>query len=144
MTIHSITLSDVKVYTCNVTNQCGSATSVIFVHNIIQYPAAPTNLAIIQGPTSQSVTISWIPSIKTTTSPVSGYNIQLKEEGENYKTYQMLTYYSDDNIKVSETELSGLQPGTNYTVRVYSTNQYFQNGSNEIYFKTNTSGKLNK
>lgn len=142
LTIHSITSTDAaKIYTCNITNQCGSVTSSMNIYFVIDSPGAPRNL-IIQGFTTQSVSISWTPPTITPQSPIASYDVRLKEQNGIYKTYQTLQYYSVDDIIVSETAIAGLVPGTNYTVRVYSINQYFQNGSNEVSFKTNTSGEL--
>ena len=142
LTIHAITSTDTGIYTCNITNQCGSTTSDIHILYIIQYPVPPTDLSISQGPFQQYVSLLWTPPSTSISSPVSGYYVRLQEDGGDFRTYQTLSYYTDRAKKVSKTTVIGLNPGLNYTAVVFAYNQYFESGSNPVTFTTQTSGEL--
>lgn len=141
---HVMPPNDIGYFTCNITNQCGHNATSIPLLLIINYPAPPTQLMIIGGPAQQSISFTWTPPIITIPRPVNGYAIQLKQVGGAYKTHSNLTYYSENNIKITQITLDQLYPGVNYTARILSVNDYFNTSSNVIHFTTLTSGEFIK
>ena len=144
--INGVTNSDIMYYTCNITNQCGSNVTSMPLVLIIQPPSPPGELRITAGPSKRSLSLSWTPSIVTIQSPVTGYWIQLRKEeggggGRDYETIQILDYFTETFAKTSSISLFQLLPGTGYTVRVCSVNEYFQSNSNEVNFTTIPSRK---
>jgi hypothetical protein len=136
LTIHSITPSDVSYYICNISNQCGTNTSSIPLLIVIQHPGPPVDFTTASDPTQESVAFTWTPPIRTKPSPVTGYVIRLRTNDKAYRNYQNFTYFSASNVKQTETIVTGLKPGTNYTAKISSFNEYFETDSNEVSFQT--------
>lgn len=140
--IHGITIADSHIYTCNVSNPCGSVISNPgYFLKVIEYPLPITEFKITQGPFKTHITLSWDPAVATSDMPVDGYIVKLKEGTNKFVIYQNLSYYmtNEDVIKTSGTTLTGLKPGTNYTVKIFTFNIAGQKGSNEILFGTEVS-----
>ena len=141
--IHGITIADSHIYRCNVSNPCGSVISTPgYFLKVIEYPLPITEFKITQGPFKTYITLSWDPAVATSDMPVDGYIVKLKEGTNKFVIYQNLSYYmtNEDVIKTSGTTLTGLKPGTNYTVKIFTFNIAGQKGSNEILFGTEVSG----
>ena len=91
-------------YDLRVTGSCGDVTPS-------ETPSAPTSLAVVGQPTTTSVTVSWSAPADEGSSPVTGYAL-------SSSSGHTATLGSD----ATSHTISGLEPGTTYTVDVAAVN----------------------
>ena len=139
--IHEVTVEhdDITVYRCTVTNPCDYSVSDYIIIHVILLPPSITQLAINDGPTIDSITLTWSEDTEVllASNDIDGYTVRvMKGSHDYYEDYQYIPFHSD-----AETRLTGLKPGTNYSVMVLTYNIAGESESNVITFMTNVSGK---
>ena len=144
--VHNVTSQDDNAfYQCNVSNPCGSDMSNYIVLSVVQIPPSVEQFRIKNGPYTVFVDLAWTLPPGLSTGTIDGYIIRLKEDNGHYQDYQDLPYaYPGALTYVSETSLTALMPGSNYSVTIVSYNSISgESAPQEITFKTNTSGRYN-
>lgn len=124
-------------YKCEVSNPCEFTVSEFIRLKVVELPASIDDLRIEKGPSLDSVSLKWTLPIEGSFSPIDGYRVRVKESNGKYQHYADLDYYG-----ITKTSLTGLTPGTNYSVIVSTHNLAGESASNELMFMTNVSGKL--
>ena len=120
------------------------STSVFYGYHIAHadYPNEPSDLNITRPADTTSVGLSWTPSRAITVgfvmTPLDSYIIQTRIN-------RKALYFSDVmeiGPEVTEVNVTGLFPGTEYAIRVVSTNQAGRTPSEIITFTTVPDGRI--
>jgi sugar lactone lactonase YvrE len=86
-------------------------------------PGPPTNLSATILSTS-SIEVSWDPPADTGDSPINYYNVSYQKEGDS-------GWNSQDAYGTSEV-LTGLEPSTNYNIKVIALNQNYSSVDSDV------------
>ena len=142
LTLVNVTIADNGNYLCNVTNTCGYVKRTLQLL-VIDYPYPPTNVSIIEGPSRNNVTLSWVPPADSdSTHPVSGYVVKMWETGQTETVQEIhLQYVMAGATKTSLVVVKNLQPGTSYTMTVAAMNSIGETPAPVISFVTLFSGE---
>lgn len=106
------------------------------------YPNVPSDVNITGPADTNSIGLSWTPARAITfgfvMTPLDGYIVQTRVN-------RKALYFSDVmevGPEVTEVNVTGLFPGTEYDIRVVSTNQAGRTPSESITFTTVPDGKI--
>ena len=144
LTIESVNSTDGGFYYYNVTNQCGSSI-LPFLVTVIDWPNAPTNVQVVEGPYRRIVALTWeVPSKATdpisgfSSQPVDGYIVQGRDATGNGG---FMNFTSVLPVGTTTSRITTLHPGTEYNIRILAVNTAGETPSQNITIRTNTSGK---
>ena len=105
------------------------------------YPEAPTNVRIIDGPSAQNVSLAWDVSTHPETGfilkPVLGFAVQAKRAADSEDMYMTSMEVGPE---VNSASLDSLFPGTEYNIRVLSMNQAGATPSDNLTITTTATG----
>ena len=108
------------------------------------YPEAPTNVRIIDGPFAQNVSLAWDVSTHPETDfilkPVLGFAVQAKRAADSEDMY---TTSMEVGPEVYSASIDSLSPGTEYNIRVLSMNQAGATPSDNLTITTTATGMSN-
>ena len=110
-------------------------------HTHADYPNAPFDLNFTRAADTNSVGLSWIPPSTSSggfvLTPLDGYVVQARIIRKTQDYSDVMELGSD----ATETNVTGLFPGTEYSIRVASSNRAGRNPSESLSFTTIPDGK---
>lgn len=115
----------------------------IFVHSHTHtdYPNAPSELNLTRPADTRSIGLRWTRPSETdaafVSAPLDGYVVQTRID----QSTQEFTDVMELGANVTEANVTGLFPGTEYSVRVVATNMAGRTPSDSITFTTVADGK---
>ena len=123
-----------------------SSSGQSLINPTLDFPNPPLNLQIIDGPHSQSLTLSWdipqgatLPLSEVHNRPVTSYVVQGRNNDGRDLEYRDLVTVS--SVRTTVTTVTGLHPGSLYSIRVLACNSAGSTSSQVMNATTNSSGE---
>lgn len=118
----------------------------VILRCLLDYPTPPDDVAIVQVLSSQSLVLNWtlprgatVPVTMFHNTPVSGYKVQAWDNSEGVVEYVDVLTIPD--ATATQAIVTGLHPGTQYSLRVLALNLAGATPSLPVNITTNASGE---